>query len=141
MTANYPHISLPRDQILALLAGHRDPDNDHVIHLCPEGGWLIITATHVLPDGRMGDSAGTAECLAMYDGNLAKELADTEMTRDFHCRSGEHVMAKRDLAEAVLGEWEDDNLDAAQALRMIRAALADGDVKAIDQLRSDTKEN
>jgi hypothetical protein len=73
-----------------------------------------------------------------------KELADTEMMRDFNRRSAEHVMAKRDLAEAVLTEWENGTLEPEQALRMIRAALALGDVPTIDQLRTTpalTKEN
>jgi hypothetical protein len=67
---------------------------------------------------------------------LLKELSDAEMMRDFNRRSGEHVMAKRDLAEAVLTEWENGSLEPVQALRMIRSALAVGDVKTFDQLNA-----
>ncbi|MFI5739177.1 hypothetical protein ACIA9I_12480 [Streptomyces anulatus] len=70
MTASYPRISLPRDQIVALLAEHRDPDADHRIHLRPDGGWIIVTATHVLPDGTVDQAASTDEALAMHNEDL-----------------------------------------------------------------------
>lgn len=63
-----------------------------------------------------------------------KDLADTEMMRNFHQRSSEHLAEKRDLAEHVLSQWEGGHLRDGQALRMIRAALAVGDVKTFAQL-------
>lgn len=52
--------------IRALLSEHHQNQDDEIVAR-PGGGWLIITANHVLPDGRMDEGAGTAECLAMYD--------------------------------------------------------------------------
>lgn len=67
MTADHSHVNLPREQIIALLAEHRDPDNDHLIHQRPTGGWIIITATHVLPDGTVDQYASTADTLNMHN--------------------------------------------------------------------------
>lgn len=72
MTADYPHINLPREQIRALLAEHRDPDNDHLIHLRPDGGWIIITATHVLPSGAVDQFASIDDSLMMYKHDRAE---------------------------------------------------------------------
>lgn len=33
----------------------------------PGGGWLIITASHVLPDGTPDDTTDSAACMALYD--------------------------------------------------------------------------
>lgn len=70
MTAGYPRINLPREQIIALLAEHRDPDSEHLIHQRPDGGWIIITATHVLPSGVVDQFASTDDSLMMYDRDL-----------------------------------------------------------------------
>lgn len=61
----------------ALVSEHRDQCafGGEVILLRPGGGWLIFSASHVLPDGSMDGSAGTTECMAMYD-------ADREGGRD-----------------------------------------------------------
>jgi hypothetical protein len=67
-------------------------------------------------------------------GAQRQHIADADQHRDFYRRSADHLAAKRDLAESVLGEWEDGRLPADRALRMIRAALAVGDVKTIGQL-------
>lgn len=64
---------LTREAIHALLAEHRAQVGDEEIVARPGGGWLIITASHVHPDGRMDDSAGTRQCLAMYDEDNAPE--------------------------------------------------------------------
>jgi hypothetical protein len=61
---------------------------------------------------------------------------DAGQARDHYRRSAEHVSAKRDLAEAVLNEWESGRLLADDALRMIRVALAVGEVKTLAQLRA-----
>lgn len=61
---------------------------------------------------------------------------DAGQARDFARRQTEHIAAKRDLAERVIGEWESGRLLADDALHMIRAALAVGDVKTLDQLRA-----
>jgi hypothetical protein len=60
-------ISLNREAIHALLAEHRAQAGDEEIVARPGAGWLIITASHVLPDGSMDDSAGTRQCLDLYD--------------------------------------------------------------------------
>jgi hypothetical protein len=65
---------------------------------------------------------------------LLQELADTQLARDFHQNSARHLADKRDLAESVLGEWEDGRIEADRALRMIRVALAVGEVKTMAQL-------
>lgn len=52
--------------IRALLSEHRQNEDDEIVAR-PEGGWLIITANHVLPDGRMDEEADTSDCLAMYN--------------------------------------------------------------------------
>ena len=70
MTADHPHVNLPRERIIALLAEHRDPDNNHLIHQRPGGGWIIITATHVLPDGAIDQYASTYDALSMHDHDL-----------------------------------------------------------------------
>jgi hypothetical protein len=67
VTADYPNARLSREQIRHLLAEHRDPDNDHLIHLRPDGGWIIITATHVLPDGAIDQHASTDDSLKLYN--------------------------------------------------------------------------
>ena len=67
-------------------------------------------------------------------GRLAEQVRDAERMRDFEHRSAKHIMAKRDLAEAVLAEWESGALEPTTALRMIRSALAVGDVKTRAQL-------
>ena len=69
-------------------------------------------------------------------GAHRQHAADADQHRDFYKRSAEHIIAKRDLAEAVLAEWEADRLLAEDALRMIRSALAVGDVKTLEQLRT-----
>jgi predicted lipid-binding transport protein (Tim44 family) len=61
---------------------------------------------------------------------------DAGKARDFAQKQAEHIAAKRDLAEQVLGLWEKDFLAADEALRMVRSALATGDVKTLDQLRT-----
>lgn len=61
---------------------------------------------------------------------------DAAQARDFAQRQAEHIAAKRDLAEQVIDLWETDFLGAEEALRMIRSALAVGDVKTLDQLRA-----
>lgn len=66
---------------------------------------------------------------------LLQELADTQLTRDFHQNSARHLADKRDVAEQVLSEWEAARLSAETALKMIRAALAVGEVKTLEQLR------
>lgn len=63
---------------------------------------------------------------------------DAGKARDFAQRQTEHIAAKRDLAEQVIDLWEKDFLEADEALRMIRSALAVGDVKTLDQLRTPT---
>lgn len=54
--------------IRALISEHRQNEDEEIL-LRPGGGWLIVTASHVLPDGQMDEGAGTAECLAMYDAD------------------------------------------------------------------------
>jgi len=66
---------------------------------------------------------------------LLQELDDTVLTRDFHQNSARHLADKRDVAEQVLSEWEGGRLSPEAALKMIRAALAVGDVKTLEQLR------
>lgn len=61
---------------------------------------------------------------------------DAGKARDFAQRQAEHIAAKRDLAEQVIGLWEAGHVGADEALRMIRSALAVGDVKTLDQLRN-----
>ncbi|GAA3153684.1 hypothetical protein ACFQ0X_43930 [Streptomyces rectiviolaceus] len=70
-----------------------------------------------------------------------KNLTDTELARDFYHRSSTHLAGKRDLAEEVLAQWESGCLEPAKALWMIRAALAVGDVKTIQELGSETSED
>lgn len=72
---------------------------------------------------------------------LLTELADTQLIRDFHQTSERHLADKRDAAEEVLSEWEAGSLAPEKALRMIRAALAVGEVKTIQQLRKETPED
>lgn len=67
------HIGLSREAIHALLAEHRAQAGDEEIVARPGGGWLIITASHVHPDGSTDDGAGTRQCLAMYDEDNAPE--------------------------------------------------------------------
>lgn len=57
--------SLDYATIRALLSEHRQNQDDEIVAR-PGGGWLIITASHVLPDGRMDEEADTSDCLAMY---------------------------------------------------------------------------
>lgn len=61
------------EQIRALLAEHREQAGYEEIVARPGGGWIIITASHVLPDGTMDESAGTRQCLDMYDEDMATE--------------------------------------------------------------------
>jgi hypothetical protein len=74
-------------------------------------------------------------------GQLRQHTSDTELTRDFHQNSARHLADKRDVAEEVLSEWEAGSLAPEKALRMIRAALAVGEVKTIGQLRKETPED
>jgi hypothetical protein len=67
---------------------------------------------------------------------LLQELADTVLTRDFHQNSARHLADKRDVAEEVLSEWEAGRLSPETALKMIRAALAVGEVKTLEELRT-----
>ncbi|MFJ4808532.1 hypothetical protein [Streptomyces longwoodensis] len=69
-------------------------------------------------------------------GEHRQYVEDAGQARDFARRQTERIAAKRDLAEIVLDEWESGRLVADQALRMIRSALAVGEVKTLDQLRS-----
>ncbi|MYS16593.1 hypothetical protein [Streptomyces sp. SID4982] len=69
-------------------------------------------------------------------GAYRAHARDADQHRDFYQRSAEHIRAKRDLAETVLDQWESGHLLADDALRMIRAALAVGDVQTLDQLRA-----
>jgi hypothetical protein len=69
-------------------------------------------------------------------GAFRDEAHDADQARGHYKRSAEHIGAKRDLAEQVLAEWESGRLPADDALRMIRAALAVGDVKTLEQLRA-----
>jgi hypothetical protein len=69
-------------------------------------------------------------------GAFRDEARDADQARGHYKRSAEHIGAKRDLAEQVLSEWESGRLPAQDALRMIRAALAVGDVKTLEQLRA-----
>ena len=69
-------------------------------------------------------------------GAYRDEARDADQARGHYKRSADHIGAKRDLAEQVLAEWESGRLPAEGALRMIRAALAVGDVKTLDQLRA-----
>jgi hypothetical protein len=69
-------------------------------------------------------------------GAYRDEAREADQARGHYKRSAEHIAAKRDLAEQVVGEWESGRLPAEDALRMIRAALAVGDVKTLDQLRT-----
>lgn len=64
---------------------------------------------------------------------------DAGVARDFAQRQAAHIAAKRDLAEQVIDQWESGHLLAEQALRMIRFALASGDIKTLDQLRAITQ--
>ena len=68
-------------------------------------------------------------------GAHRQDAADAGVARDRARRIAEHIAAKRDLAESVLAEWESGRLPAEQALRMVRAALAVGDVMTLEQLR------
>lgn len=63
------------EQIRDLLAAHRAnaAAGDSVIVARPGGGWLIITATHVHPDGTEDERTGTVDALAMYDADQATE--------------------------------------------------------------------
>ncbi|GAA1887747.1 hypothetical protein GCM10009837_06910 [Streptomyces durmitorensis] len=61
---------------------------------------------------------------------------DAGKARDFAQRQTGHIAAKRDLAEQVIGLWDSGRLAAEEALRMIRSALAVGEVKTLDQLRT-----
>jgi hypothetical protein len=61
--------NLDGETIRALLAEHREDSAHPHIEARPGGGWLIITASHVLPDGSMDPTAGSTECLAMYDSD------------------------------------------------------------------------
>lgn len=74
-------------------------------------------------------------------GQLRQHASDTELTRDFHQTSARHLADKRDLAEEVLSEWEAGRLAPEKTLRMIRAALAVGEVKTIEQLRKETPDD
>jgi len=58
--------SLDYATIRALLSEHHRNEDDEIVAR-PGGGWLIITANHVLPDGRMDEEADTSDCLAMYN--------------------------------------------------------------------------
>ncbi|MGW4493812.1 hypothetical protein [Streptomyces sp. NPDC004376] len=69
-------------------------------------------------------------------GAYRDQARDADKHRGFYQRSAEHIGAKRDLAETVLTEWESGRLGAEDALRMIRAALAVGNVQTLDQLRA-----
>jgi hypothetical protein len=69
-------------------------------------------------------------------GAHRRHAGNADQARDFAQRQVEHIAAKRDLAEQVLGLWEKDFLEADGALRMVRSALATGDVKTLDQLRT-----
>jgi len=71
-------------------------------------------------------------------GAHRQDAIDARQARDFARRQVEHIAAKRDLAERVLGEWESGLASAEDALRMIRSALAAGPVKTLDALRSTT---
>jgi hypothetical protein len=72
LTADYPGIDLPRDRIRSLLAEHGDPDSYHEIIPRSDGGWIIITATHVLPDGTIDQTADTHETLKMHTSDKEK---------------------------------------------------------------------
>lgn len=74
-------------------------------------------------------------------GELRQHVGDTELTRDFHQNSARHLADKRDVAEEVLSQWESGVLAPEKALRMIRGALAVGDVKTIQELRKETPED
>ncbi|MGW0904963.1 hypothetical protein [Streptomyces sp. NPDC002853] len=63
---------------------------------------------------------------------------DAGKARDFAQRQVEHIAAKRDLAEKVIGLWEAGQAGTEDALRMVRSALAVGDVKTLDRLRAPT---
>jgi len=59
--------NLDRATIDRLLAEHRDQAGYEHILSRPGGGWLIITASHVLPDGTPDDTTDSAACMALYD--------------------------------------------------------------------------
>jgi hypothetical protein len=71
-------------------------------------------------------------------GAYRDDAREADQARGHYKRSADHLGAKRDLAESVLDEWESGRLPADDALRMIRSALAVGDVKTLAQLRTDT---
>jgi hypothetical protein len=71
------------------------------------------------------------------DDHCAKYLdhaREANEARNHYQRSAEHIAAKRDLAELVLTEWASGDLAPEAALRMIRSALAVGDVKTRSEL-------
>jgi hypothetical protein len=65
--------NLNHEQICALLAEHRGQAGYEEIVARPGSGWIIFTASHVLPDGTMDEGAGTRQCLDMYDADNAAE--------------------------------------------------------------------
>jgi hypothetical protein len=69
-------------------------------------------------------------------GAHRQHAQDAGEARDFAQRQAEHIAAKRDLAEQVIDLWEKDAVTAEDALRMVRSALAVGDVKTLEQLRN-----
>ncbi|KOV86092.1 MULTISPECIES: hypothetical protein [unclassified Streptomyces] len=69
-------------------------------------------------------------------GAYRDEAREADQARGHYKRSADHIAAKRDLAEQVIDQWEAGQLPAEDALRMIRWALAVGDVKTLDQLRA-----
>jgi hypothetical protein len=69
-------------------------------------------------------------------GAHRQHAEDANEARDFAQRQVEHIAAKRDLAEQVIDLWEKDAVTAVDALRMVRSALAVGDVKTLEQLRN-----
>jgi hypothetical protein len=86
----------------------------------------------------IGRSAVTALWNAIDDqiGTYRDHAREADQIRGHYQRSAEHIGAKRDLAETVLDEWESGQLLADDALRMIRSALAVGDVQTLAQLRA-----
>lgn len=74
-------------------------------------------------------------------GKVRQNLHDTELIRDFNQNSARHLADKRDVVEEALTEWEAGRLSPETALKMIRAALAVGEVKTLAELRKETPDD
>jgi hypothetical protein len=67
MTADHANVNLDRATIRQLLSEHREQTTgDELIVSRPGGGWIVITASHVLPTGTIDQCASTDDCLTMY---------------------------------------------------------------------------